>query len=409
MIAAKRGEWAQACADYPDLSPFTLLKLSMVRYGAELSRGALERLQDPRYSFGQTEPFGIRFEGRAPALALPGPILLRDGSFVYINYGERFDDPYRIDYDRDSGVFLLREGEETLEEVDFVPRPAFFGKKTSRGTPMEALADVRAQKLILTAFQRCRLWEGGDQCPFCAFFTDGRSQGEVDGQDIYETVREAIREPGRFSEIYLSGGTDFSGDPPFAAEAERYIRVLQAVGRNFSGRFSSQLMAPAYPKTLLRRIYDQTGVTSYCPNIEVWDAAIFKELCPGKEKWVGHAEWVRRTLDAVEIFGKGQVCTQVVGGVELAARNGFATVDQALKSNFEACEFFARHGVSYLSVLWHPHKASRLGFRPLPPLDYYIRLAKGLHEIRRDYGLTSTNDDYKHCGNHPDSDLERLD
>ena len=52
MIAAKRGEWAQACADYPDLSPFTLLKLSMVRYGAELSRGALERLQDPRYSFG---------------------------------------------------------------------------------------------------------------------------------------------------------------------------------------------------------------------------------------------------------------------------------------------------------------------------------------------------------------------
>ena len=95
--------------------------------------------------------------------------------------------------------------------------------------------------------------------------------------------------------------------------------------------------------------------------------------------------------------------------MELAARNGFATVDQALKSNFEACEFFARHGVSYLSVLWHPHKASRLGFRPLPPLDYYIRLAKGLHEIRRDYGLTSTNDDYKHCGNHPDSDLERLD
>ena len=89
-------------------------------------------------------------------------------------------------------------------------------------------------------------------------------------------------------------------------------------------------MAPAYPKTLLRRIYDQTGVTSYCPNIEVWDAAIFKELCPGKEKWVGHAEWVRRTLDAVEIFGKGQVCTQVVGGVEMAARNGFASVDQAL-------------------------------------------------------------------------------
>lgn len=409
MIQSKRREWEKACCDYPELSPFTLLKLSMVRYGAELSRDALLRVQDPFYSFGAVEPFGISFEGRTSEFSMPGPILLRDGSFVYINYGEKFDSPYLIDYDKDNGVFLLKEGEETLEEVNFVPRPAFFGKKTSRGTPMEALADVRAQKLILNAYQRCRLWEKGDQCHFCAFFTEGNSMGEVDCQDIYETVHEAIQEPGRFSEIYLSGGTDFSGDPPFSEEVDRYIRVLQAIGRNFSGRFSSQLMSPAYPKEQLKRIYEQTGVTSYCPNIEVWDEEIFRELCPGKEKWIGRKEWIRRTLDAVEIFGKGQVCTQVIGGVELAASHGFQTIDEALNSNFEACDFFARHGVSYLSVVWHPHKASRLGFRPVPPLDYYIRLAKGLHEIRRSYGLISTNDNYKRCGNHPDSDLERLD
>ena len=107
-----------------------------------------------------------------------------------------------------------------------------------------------------------------------------------------------------------------------------------------------------------------------------------------------------------EIFGRGQVCTQVIGGVELAKPYGFSSLEEALESNFQACDFFARHGVSYLSVIWHPHKASRLGFQPVPPLEYYIRLAKGLHEIRRSYGLVSTNDDYKRCGNHPDSDLE---
>ena len=31
MIQTKREEWEQACSDYPELSPFTLLKLSMVR------------------------------------------------------------------------------------------------------------------------------------------------------------------------------------------------------------------------------------------------------------------------------------------------------------------------------------------------------------------------------------------
>lgn len=409
MTLTKWEELARARADHPDLSPFMLLKLSMLRYGVVLSPGALEQLQGPLYSFGKVEPFGISFAGRSPQLAMPGPILLRDASFVYINYGESFEDPYQVDWCREQEAFLLKEGEATLDRVDFVPRPAFFGKQTSRGTPMEALADVRGQKLILNAFQRCRLWEGGDQCRFCAFFTGGRKLGEVNCQDIYETVREAIQESGRFSELYLSGGTDFGGQPPFEAEVERYIRVLQAIGRNFNGRFSSQLMAPAYSKAQLKRLYQETGLTSYCPNIEVWDKEIFKALCPGKERWVGHDEWVRRTLDAVEIFGKGQVYTQVVGGAELASPFGFSSVEEALESNFEACDYFARHGVIYLSVVWRPHRASGLGLQPMAPLDYYIRLAKGLHEIRREYGLRSTNDDYRRCGNHPDSDLERLD
>ena len=99
----------------------------------------------------------------------------------------------------------------------------------------------------------------------------------------------------------------------------------------------------------------------------------------------------------------------MVAGAGRAGPWGFETVDEALKSNLEGCEFFAKNGVIFLSTIWRPHRASRLGYQPMPPLDYYIRLAKGLHEIRKSYGLLSTNDDYKHCGNHPDSDLERLD
>ena len=205
---------------------------------------------------------------------MPGPILLRDGSFVYINYGERFEDPYDIEYHQERGVFLLKETEKPWRKWILCPAPRFW-EKDQPGNPHGGVSDVRAQKLILTAYQRCRFWEGGDQCHFCAFFTGGHSTGAVNCQDIYETVREAVREPGRFSEIYLSGGSDFGGDPPFETEVERYIQVLQAIGRNFSGRFPSQLMAPAYPKKQLKRIYDQTGVTSYCPNIEVWDENIF--------------------------------------------------------------------------------------------------------------------------------------
>ena len=48
----KREELEESCVRYPDFSPFVLLKLSMVRYGAQLTDAALNQLQSPQYSFG---------------------------------------------------------------------------------------------------------------------------------------------------------------------------------------------------------------------------------------------------------------------------------------------------------------------------------------------------------------------
>lgn len=72
MIQTKREEWEQACSDYPELSPFTLLKLSMVRYGAVLSPNALSRLQDPFYSFGKAEPLASALKGGRRSFRCPG-------------------------------------------------------------------------------------------------------------------------------------------------------------------------------------------------------------------------------------------------------------------------------------------------------------------------------------------------
>lgn len=168
MNHTKQEELAQLQARYPNFSPFVLLKLSMIRYGAVLTPAALEKIQGSIYAFSSDNAFDIRFSGRKACTAVPGPILLRDGTFVYINYGDPYEDPYQIDWE--GGLFLLKEGNTLIDVIDFVPRPEFYGKITSLGTPMAAVADVRGQKLILNAFQRCRFWEGGHQCGFCAFF-----------------------------------------------------------------------------------------------------------------------------------------------------------------------------------------------------------------------------------------------
>ena len=141
----------------------------------------------------------------------------------------------------------------------------------------------------------------------------------------------------------------------------RYVNIFSRKALELEEEPWRELMAPAYKKADLERIYRETLIDSYCPNIEIWDKQLFQILCPGKEKWIGHDEWVKRTLEAVEVFGKGKVFTQVVAGAELAAPHGFSSVEEALESNFEACDFYAKNGVIYLSTIWRPHRAARLG------------------------------------------------
>lgn len=437
MGETKTQEWRRLCGQYPDMSPFVLLKISMVWHGARLSAAALARLQAPDYRFASDEPFEIAFTGRttpggaeplgaAPRPVMPGGVLLRDATYVYINWGETYDDPYVIDYDPLAGEFTLREPaagtiaadgdvpvgdarEGLVDVIGFTPRPALYDFETSAGTPADALADARAQKLILTAYRRCEFWREGRQCRFCALFTRHGVDPAVPCAEIAEVVRAALAEPGRYSQLYISGGSDMDGEPPFSREQARYAAALAAMGETFSGRFACQLMAPAYDEDALARIVGQADVTSYSPNLEVWGADQFARLCPGKQAHVGYDEWLARTAAAVGVLGRGNVYTQLVGGAELAGEGAVGSAEDALARNAEACEWFAERGVTCLSVIWRPHRRSVLGWVPMPPIDYYVRLAREFHAVRARHGLVAFEDDYKACGNHPDADLERCD
>ncbi len=291
MVESKAAELRRLRAEYPDMSPLVLLKISMVWHGARLSARALARLQRPDYRFASDEPFEIAFAGRATQRAvMPGGVLLRDATYVYINWGETYDDPYVIDYDAATCEFTLREPaagtiladgddapgdarEGLVDVIGFTPRPALYDFATSSGTPADALADARAQKLILTAYRRCEFWREGRQCRFCALFTRRGQDPEVPCAEIAEVVRAALSEPGRYSQLYISGGSDFDGEPPFSREVARYVRALSAMGQGFSAPFASQLMAPAYDADTLAHLRELAPVSSYSPNLEVWERA----------------------------------------------------------------------------------------------------------------------------------------
>lgn len=186
----------EAVLKYPDIPKFIILKLDLYRRGIVYTNRIFKRMRKNA----------------------PMPLILRDGSSVLSVLGglevagHYLLEPYRIDLiDGNIGIFY---GDEFIDEAEISPDPEFYGKKTSRGTPMEEVASARPQRLDIWAHRFCDFWKGGNQCKFCAVNNmfkpaiEATGKLSLDPADICETVKEALKEPGRLSQITVTGGAD---------------------------------------------------------------------------------------------------------------------------------------------------------------------------------------------------------
>ncbi len=402
---------ADVLAKYPEMPRLVALKIDVQRRGVHYTERALAQVDPDRHQLRGAYLFGSR---DASLSAVPESLLLRDGTTILTDPTPLAHNPYRVDA-RD-GRFVLTDHGEELEEVELWPAPAYYDKYTSSGLPMKYVVTARPQRLNIFQSSFCHFWGNGNGCRFCDIVSHQKQQKaawdiptRLKPQDVAETIAEALKEPGRFTNICLTAGTDTGGPELFDREVDHYIEILQAVGELFEPqKFPSQLIGSAFSQKQLRRLYAQTGLSSFTTDLEVLNERLFGWICPGKAEALGYQGWKERLIRAVDIFGRGRVGTGIVGGVELARPEGFTDENQALESTLTEAEDLARHGVTTVFIVWVPRPGSEFRGQQNPSLDYYVRLALGLHTIRAAYGLGVDFDDYRRCGNHPDTDLSRL-
>ncbi|MGP6159847.1 MAG: hypothetical protein ACLPYS_20510 [Vulcanimicrobiaceae bacterium] len=147
--------------------------------------------------------------------ALPESLLLRDGTTILTDPTPLEQDPYVVDWL--DGRFVLVDGGRAVEEVDLWPKPAYYGKQTSSGLPMSHIVSARPQRLNVFQSSFCYFWADGNGCRYCDIVTHTKQQRQELGvpsrlrlRDVKETVAEAIREPGRFTNICLTVGSAVS-------------------------------------------------------------------------------------------------------------------------------------------------------------------------------------------------------
>jgi len=402
----------EVVAKYPQLPRLNILKTDVQRRGVFFTDEVIRNANGDKYQLTGANVFfstlGARDQKRS--CGVPEALVLRDGSIVITDATPLEQNPYTVDY-RD-GRFVLIDGGVEIEEIDFWEKPDFYGKFTSAGTQMDSVIFARPQRLNITPTSHCYFFEKGKPCKYCDLNPHLRKEDVIKSkltpQDAYETVREALKQKGRFTTLCMTMGSDIGGKTPFDDELEYYIKILQAIGKNFKGRFPSQVITTAMTYDQLSRLYNETGLTSYCADIEVLNEEKFNWICPGKAEYIGYKEWKKRLIDAVQIFGRGNVDTGTVGGVELATPNGFTSESEALKNILEEAESLISNGVGVVYIVWVPRPQSIFKKQKNASLDYYAQLTLGLDALNKKYNLSIDFDDYRRCGNHPNSDLLRI-
>jgi hypothetical protein len=386
---------------YPDIPIEAIFKEDLLRRGMAWAPEALEIAAKSKlkaYFICSFDMIAISGMDQQEHLRAPEEIRLAGGPFNFhptiVSVRLNPESPYRVVSEQEALILKLES--HSVAQVELQKPPGYYGRTLSNGKPIADIAPTIewGYLLYLAAFRLCQYFGAQEECQFCDINENYRQQKKsgrpYTSIKTVEEVMEAldiIASTDSDSRAYTITGGSITGVLDGMSEIDFYIRYPEAIEKRWPGRWISKIVVQALPKEDVIRLRD-AGVQIYHPNFEIWDKRLFEIYCPGKARYVGRDEWIRRILDAASILGPGAVIPNFVAGVELAKPDGFASIDEAIESTSEGLDFFMSHGVSPRFTTWCPEPMSVLGKdRQGAPLEYHIRLLRAYRDTRAKYKL----------------------
>ena len=388
---------------YRDLPREVVIKEDLLRTGIAFSRDALaiaSGYKPKAYFIFSFDLVPITEMEQQENLHAPEEICLTGGAgnfrrtivSVRLNPGS----PYRVDCSGDGRLILILDGVEVCG-VELPAVPEYYKSTLASGKPITDIAPSIewGYLLYLTVFRICQYFGRKVECQFCDINENYRQQrksgrsytGVKTVEEILEAL-EIIQDTDSISKAYTVTGGSITSQLDGREEIDFYLRYPEAIEERFPGRWLGKVVVQALPRESVQRFKD-AGVRIYHPNYEVWDARLFEIICPGKARYIGRDEWIRRILDAAEVFGPSHVIPNFVAGIEMAQPAGFTSVEEALASTGEGLDFFMSRGVAPRFTTWCPEPLSVLG-KSNPggaPLEYHLGLLRVWRDTHERYRL----------------------
>lgn len=365
-----------------------------IRYTEALGAAAAHSMPNYypyRFKAGEHDP-----TGRGIA-TIPYLINTADGTEIRI-LGDG-DSPWHVEGDARQGYRLIDDRSAQVVAIEFEPLRPWLTHKTADGMPFaQAGVTTHGDMLVVNVAPGCEYFlhkhEGRSmRCAFCAYGApDERTKhlGQVAGQvgipaPTLERMAEALHAVTAQTEIrhlYLVGGslTDWR------AEGERFLQLARHVKQINTRRIPVALGSGALPDDLIAQFHAERLVQHVCFNLEMWSEPLFAKICPGKNRYVGYSRWIAALETAVAHFGRGNVYSAMVAGIELEPEHGLEW-RQAADLALQGAEDLCRRGIIPIySLVWPVGGRQRADYHARIR-NYFETLSSGYRAIRRRHGL----------------------
>jgi len=346
---------------FPELPGSVLWKTELlfrgVRYTEALKQAAEEGAAPNFWPYAFREGLKTQY--------IPVPYLFRvnGGAVARVRVDDRSEFFVRR---KEDGRYVLRDSHREACEIDFVKAHKWQSFRTSDGaSQIEAGVEQLGDMLVVNMTPGCEYFRVKDdagqshRCSFCAYGRFGARStalGQVGGRAapdptalkrLHEVLAAAV-ESGEARHVYLTGGSML--DP--ALEVERFLPIVETARRAVGDRLRVTCGSGAVDPEGSRR-YRDAGADSCCYNLETWDAETFRTACSGKSTFVGRERWIDGLLGAVEVFGRGNVGSAFVAGIELLPPAPGMPAQRMIESIVEGATFLMDRGITPLySPLW---------------------------------------------------------
>lgn len=402
----RRREIELLARKYPNVPMEVILKDDLLRLGLGFTDTALEACKGccvKSYRLFTYDKAKYADLSKGEPFKVPEAIKLFGGQYhlrkTIVQTRLNPDSPYKVDVV--GGQVVLRENEVDLANVFLPPAPKYYSKTFDNGTNYSEVAAWVTGMAFATVYRVCQYWGAKEECMFCDInknVSQAKDYHKLFLPKAYRPVEQVVKvmeevflkeEEQGFDErpisFMVTGGSIFS---PVNGKYEDdfYLEYVERIREKIGNRWVGCIQTGPRDKKTYKR-YREAGVTAHCAQLEVWDRNLFKVICPGKEERVGWDAWVKGLLDAVDVFGEGNVTPGFVAGVEMCQPYGFKDVDSAIKSMTEGFEFLMSHGVSCRYNLWNISPWSALAGNVPPPLEYYVRLDQAWYRTALKYNL----------------------